>query len=339
MADPRFFSKAAPITLSELGQRIGAIPSDDRAKDLLVEDVASLSTASGTDVSFLDNKKYVQELGTTGAGAVILEEAYVDRLPDGVIGLVTPAPYLAFALASQYFYPMPPIEARISNTADIDPTAEIGSNCRIDSGAQIGPDVVIGEGCHIGAHAVIEAGVQIGAHTRIGSNTYLAFCHIGSYTTIHPGACIGTRGFGFAIGPQGAVDMPQLGRVIIGDYVEIGANTTVDRGTAGDTEIGSGSKIDNLVQIAHNVKLGRGCVLAAMTGIAGSTVLEDFVVCGAQVGIVGHIRIGKGSQLAGKAGITQSLPAGSKVGGHPALPVNQWLRAHALLKKMLKSKV
>lgn len=338
MADARFFQKSQPITLKELADKIGATLSDESAYTKLISDVGALDSAGADSVSFLDNKKYVASLQSTSAGAVILEEAYLDRLPEGVVGLVTASPYLAYAFASSYFYPQPPVVAAINKTASIDKTAKIGDGCRIDAGVCIGPNVEIGEGCHIAANTVIERGVRIGPHSRIGPGAYLSFCFVGSHANIHPGAKIGTRGFGFAIGPDGAVDMPQLGRVVIGDFVEIGANTTVDRGAAGDTEIGSGCKIDNLVQIAHNVKLGKGCILAAMTGIAGSTVLEDFVVCGAQSGIVGHIRIGKGSQLAGKAGVTQSLPPGSKVGGHPALPLNQWLRSHAILKKLLKPK-
>lgn len=338
MADPRFFTKSEPITLAEMAALVGGSLSDDSKSGRLISDVGTLESASAEDVSFLDNKKYVAKLDGTKAGAVILEKGYLERLPDGVVGIVTSTPYLAFALASNYFYPQPPVEPGIHSSAAIDETAVLGNGCRIDPGVCIGAQVEIGENCHIGANTVIDSGVTIGRDSRVGSNAYLAFCVVGSHANIHPGARIGTRGFGFAIGPKGAVDMPQIGRVIVGDFVEIGANTTIDRGAAGDTVIGTGCKIDNLVQIAHNVKLGKGCILAAMTGIAGSTILEDFVICGAQSGIVGHIQIGQGSQLAGKAGVTQSLPPGSKVGGHPALPVNQWLRGHAVLKKLLKSK-
>ncbi len=215
-------------------------------------------------------------------------------------------------------------------------SAMLSEVVRLDSGVVIGDDVRIGAGTHISANTVVGNGVTIGSRGRIGANASVEYCDIGDDVQIHPGARIGTRGFGFAMDPRGHVELPQLGRVLIGNDVEIGANTTVDRGMGPDTVIGDGCKIDNLVQIAHNVRLGRNCVLAGQTGIAGSAVLEDFVICAAKVGIAGHLTIGTGTRIAAMSGITKSIPAGSTVAGVPAGDHKQWLRKNAILNKMVK---
>ncbi|WP_420547241.1 UDP-3-O-(3-hydroxymyristoyl)glucosamine N-acyltransferase [Curvivirga sp.] len=336
MTGNRFFVPEGPFSIDSFAEDIKVTFSS--VTDKMFTDVAPLSTAENDQVSFLDNSKYVKDLENTKAGAIILKEEYADKIPNKCIALVSKNPHLSFALLSQKFYPLPEVKNAISEQAYVDPTAKISTGCQIDAGAWIGPNVEIGTGCHIGPNVVIQESVVIGAHCRIGNNASLECCEIGMFTNIHPGVRVGTRGFGFAIDPSGFEDVPQTGRVIIGNRVEIGANSTIDRGMGPDTVIGDGCKIDNLIHIAHNVKLGRGCVMAAMSGIAGSTELGDFVVCGAQAGLSGHLKIGSGVQIAARAGVTKDLEAGSIVGGFPAEPINTWRKRHAMITRLMKKK-
>ena len=337
MPDERFFKKAPSISLSDLCMHIG-IDCVELSGNLILDGVAGLADAGPTDVSFLENKKYLSVLPETKAGVVVMESQYVDRLPDHVHPIVTDTPYRIFALISQYFYPSEKMEPGIDMSASLHPTAQIAEGCQIEAGAFIGKNVSVGQDCYIGANAVVDHGVQINERSRIGAGAYLGYCLVGANANIHPGVRIGTRGFGFAMDQQGHIDVPQLGRVLIGDNVEIGANTTIDRGMGPDTVIGDGTKIDNLVQIGHNVQIGKGCVIVAMTGIAGSTVLEDYVVCAAKVGIAGHLTIGKGAQIAARSGVMKNVDPGAKVGGLPAVPLNQWMRERVFINKLMRKK-
>ncbi|RED53292.1 UDP-3-O-(3-hydroxymyristoyl)glucosamine N-acyltransferase [Aestuariispira insulae] len=337
MPDTRFFQKSPALNLRDLLGAIG-VPTTENLPDKMISDVAGLDDAGADQISFLDNKRYLPALANTQAGAVVLEQQYVERLPEHVIPIVSETPYRTFALISQYFYPSGTVDPYVSPDAAIDPTATIGAGCRIEAGAVVSANAEIGDNCYIGPNAVIDNAVKLGADSHVGAGAYLGFCLVGNRANIHPGVRIGTRGFGFAMDRKGHIDVPQLGRVVIGDGVEIGANTTIDRGMGPDTEIGDFTKIDNLVQIGHNVKIGKACVIVAMTGIAGSTVLEDYVVCAAQSGIAGHLRIGKGAQIAAKAGVMKNLAAGEKVGGVPAVPLNQWLREHVFINKLMRKK-
>jgi UDP-3-O-[3-hydroxymyristoyl] glucosamine N-acyltransferase len=228
---------------------------------------------------------------------------------------------LAFARAAALFYPVVDDEPGIDARAVIDASARIGADCRIAAGVVVGRAVEIGRQCRIEANAVIGEGVVIGDGSHIGANASLSHCLIGQRANIHPGVRIGQRGFGFAMETSGHVDIPQLGRVIVEDDVEIGANSTIDRGSGPDTFIGAGSKIDNLVQIGHNVRIGRGCVLVGLVGIAGSVELGDHVVVAGQAGIAGHLRIGAGAQIGAQAGVVRDVPAGERVVGSPAEPL------------------
>ena len=201
----------------------------------------------------------------------------------------------------------------------------------------IGEKAEIGPGCVIGSNSVIGADCVLGAETRIGDNVSIVYSLIGERVLIHPGVRIGQDGFGFAMGEE-HLKVPQLGLVVIGDDVEIGANTTIDRGAGPDTVIGTGSKIDNLVQIAHNVHLGRGCVIVAQAGISGSTRLDDFVVIGGQGGIAGHLHLGKGAQVAGNSGVMRDVGPGETVGGSPAVPVRDWHRQTVALSRLIGKK-
>lgn len=337
MADPRFFVKSAPITLGHLAEISGA---ELRRGDpgLAIDDVAALDQAGPAHVSFLDNIKYRDAFAASGAGACFVAPALADAAPSGMALLVTNAPYRAYALAAQAFYPDSFPAPDISAAAHIDPLAQIGAGCVIDAGAVIGPGAEIGAGCWIESGVVVGRNVVIGPRCRIGANTTLSHCLIGQGTRLYPGVRVGQDGFGFAIDPRGHVKVPQLGRVLIGDHVEIGANTCIDRGAGPDTVIGDGTWIDNLVQIGHNVKIGRGCVIVSQAGVSGSTVLEDYVVLAGQSGVAGHLRIGKGARVAAQSGIMRDIPAGVEVMGYPALPIRQFMRQIAILNKMTTTK-
>ncbi len=338
MADPRFFPLSGPFSLGELAACCGAdvAPGADPAARFV--DVAPLDTAGPHEISFLDNRKYAAQFEVSKAGACIVQAEMVGRAPAGMALLVAADPYRAYAQIARRFHPQPAPEPWIAPTAWIDPMATLGAGCRVEPGAVISAGAELGEGCWIGANAVVGSGVVLGERCVVGANATISHAVVGCRVNIYPGARIGQDGFGFAMGPQGHLKVPQLGRVMIGNDVEIGANTTIDRGAGPDTVIGDGCMIDNLVQIAHNVQLGRGCVIVAQVGISGSTRLGDFVAAAGQAGITGHLHIGAGARIAGQAGVMRDVPPGGTVGGSPAVPMSEWLRQSALLGKMARRK-
>jgi UDP-3-O-[3-hydroxymyristoyl] glucosamine N-acyltransferase len=220
----------------------------------------------------------------------------------------------------------------------VDPTAEIGVDVTIEPGAVVGSEARIGRGTTIAAGAVVGYRVHIGCDGYIGPGGSVTHALIGDRVILHAGVRIGQDGFGFAMGPEGHIKIPQIGRVIIGDDVEIGANSTVDRGSLSDTIVGSGTKIDNLVQIGHNVVIGKHCVIVAQSGIAGSAQLGDFVVMGAHSGVVGHVKVGSGAQIAGMAHVKDDVPPGERMGGTPAKPFREWARETAMLKRLSRGR-
>ncbi len=342
MADPRFFQNAGPFSLDELAQVAGAeiVGAGDTAR--LFDDVMPLGEAGPEHISFLDNRRYREAFEQSRAGAALVHPDLADRAPDGMNCLVADDPYRAYAKVAAHFYPAPAseldAEASVHDRATVDRTAVVGDGCRIEAGVVIGPGAEIGAGCHIGANTVVGPGVVIGRDGRIAANVTLQFCLIGERVMLHPGVQVGQRGFGFAPSAQGHLRVPQLGRVIIEDDVEIGSNTTVDRGTGPDTVIGAGSMIDNLVQIAHNVRLGRNCVVVSQVGISGSTEIGDFAMIGGQAGFAGHLKIGPGARVAAQAGVIRDVAPGAEVIGSPAKPTRQWWREVALLAKMAERK-
>ncbi len=338
MADSRFFEVAGPFTLGEIAGLVGVDLAGDADPERVFTDVAPLAAAGPADVSFLDNKRYMTQFQASAAGACIVAPSHAEWAPKGMALLLTPKPYRAYALVAGAFYPKAPLGAGQHPTALVDPSARIGAGTRIGPGVVIGPNVEIGRDCLIKANAVIEYGVVVGAGTEIGANAFLSHCLIGKRCTFHSGVCIGNRGFGFTLDPEGYVDVPQLGRVIVEDEVEVGANSTIDRGAGPDTIIGAGSKIDNLVQIGHNVTLGRGCVLVSQSGIAGSTKLEDRVLVAAQAGVAGHLTIGKGARLSAKCGIMRDIPPGQAVAGIPGMPIKEFFRLCAIWQRQVKAK-
>lgn len=335
MADSRFFTRQSAIALDALASLTGA---ELRAQNphLMIEDVAALDVAEAAQVSFLDNPKYLDAFAETNAGACFVRPKFAERAPSGVALLLTEDPYRCYAKAAAYFYPDANAEPAVAAGAHVAASAIIGKGVYIASGAVIGERAEIGDGAVIGANSVIGDGVMIGAGTQIGALCSISHAIIGRGVIIHRGVHIGQDGFGFAMGREGHLKVPQLGRVMIGDAVEIGSGTCIDRGAGPDTEIGAGSKIDNLVQIGHNVRLGRGCVVVSQVGISGSTVLGDGVIVGGQVGIAGHLNIGSGAILAARTGVTTSLEGGKTFGGTPAMPIKDWHRQVVALHRLIK---
>jgi len=338
MADPRFFTVAGPFSVSRLAEIADARPAPGSDADRLIADVAPLDAAGPADVSFLDNRRYVPAFTASRAGACVVQPDLAARAPAGMALLLTEEPYRAYARIAQAFYPVRPPEAGVSPAAFVDPTARLAPSCRIEPGAVIGPRAEIGARTVIGATAAIGPGVVIGEDCIVGAGATISHSLIGSRVNVYPGARIGQDGFGFAMGAGGHLKVPQLGRVIIEDDVEIGANTTIDRGAGPDTVIGAGTKIDNLVQIGHNVRLGTGCVLVAQVGISGSTHLGAFVSAGGQVGITGHLQIGAGARIAAQSGVMRDIEPGGTVGGSPALPVKEFWRQCAALGQLARRK-
>jgi UDP-3-O-[3-hydroxymyristoyl] glucosamine N-acyltransferase len=299
--------------------------------------VAPLAVAEAADVSFLDNRKYLAALEKTRAGAVIVDPGLADRVPASAVPILTTEVYAAWARVATLFHPPPPTRPGVH------PSAVVGADVRIDPSAEIGPLAVIGDGAVIGRRsrigplALIGEGVIIGADCRVGSHASISHARVGDRVYVYPGVRIGQDGFGFAVTDDGFLTVPQLGLVVVHDDVEIGANSTVDRGGMTDTVIGAGTRIDNLVQIGHGVQMGRCCVLVAQVGISGSTILEDFVQMGGQAGVSGHIHIGRGARVAAKGGVMQDIPAGGNMGGFPAQPARAWMREVAWLRRMTRS--
>ncbi len=334
-----FWAPAGPFALSELAAYAGAeIPERFSAKAATpIKAVKALDDAGSDDLSFFENRKYFAALKETRAAAVFVAPSFAERVPECTVPLISKDPYRSFAKSLELFFPdagHPKVGSAGSGLGDA--SAKIEDGAIIEAGAMIGPEAQIGRGTRIAAGAVVGFRVAIGRDCFVGPGASVTHALIGNRVIVHAGARIGQDGFGFAMGPSGHYKVRQIGRVIIQDGVEIGANTTIDRGALKDTVIGEGTKLDNLVQIAHNVVIGRHCVIAAQTGISGSTVLEDFVAMGGQCGTVGHIRIGAGAQIAAQSGISCDIPRGEVWGGYPAKPITSWKREVALLKQLVR---
>jgi UDP-3-O-[3-hydroxymyristoyl] glucosamine N-acyltransferase len=340
MADPRFFDNAGPFTLAEICAEAHVQLPDDADGAAQISDLASLSGAGRLHLSFFSggtgNRDQLIGSGTGYCFVASQRERTIEAAP-GCVVLPCPSVAHAFAAAARRFYPESSLVAWSQQTA-VDPTAEIGEGVRLGPGVVIGPGAEIGDRTHLGPNTVVGRGVAIGKDCEIASNVTITHSYLGDGILILPGAQIGQPGFGFASGPSGHIKVPQLGRVIVQDRVEIGAATTIDRGALGDTVIGEGTKIDNLVQIGHNTHIGRHCVIVSQVGISGSCELGDFVVLGGQVGIADHVQIGSGARFAARAA---SAPGARYEGGHdyggaPAKPVREWIREVHTLSKLAK---
>lgn len=337
MADPRFFRRAGPFRLAELAALCGAQLAAGADPDAEFADVAPLGVAGPGDVSFLDNMRYLDQMKASRAGACIVQPDTAMHAPSAMACLLTPNPYRAYAIVARSFYPSPAFAPAIAPSATVSDDAVLGEGCRLEAGAVIGARAQIGARCRIGPNAVIGDQVTIGDDTIVGANATLSHCLIGSRVVICPGVCIGQRGFGYAIDPGGRhLAVPQLGRVLVEDDVHIGANCAIDRGSGPDTVIGAGTVIDNLVHVAHNVKIGRSCVIAGQSGISGSTELGELVIMAGQTGLAGHVHIGAGAQIGGQSGVLKDLQPGARVMGTPARPVREFFREIAVLSRLAR---
>jgi UDP-3-O-[3-hydroxymyristoyl] glucosamine N-acyltransferase len=328
MPDPRFYEALGPAELAELATLAGAVLADPAMGRRTVDGVAPLDLAQERHLAYLADKRYAAALEDTRAGACFVRQGDAARVPAGCAVLIAKDPQGAYAAAAERLYRLrrhPAGAAAVHPEADLEAGVVVGPGAVIGPGARIGADTVIGPG------AVIGPGVAIGRRCRIGANAVIGFALIGDRVSILAGAAIGEPGFGVT-GLGGDIrDVPQLGRVILQDNVTVGANSCIDRGAWDDTVVGENTKIDNLVQIAHNVRIGRNCVLAAYTGISGSVTIGDGAMFGGRAGVADHLRIGAGARIGAAAAVMRDVPAGETWTGGPARPLRSWLRETAWL--------
>jgi UDP-3-O-[3-hydroxymyristoyl] glucosamine N-acyltransferase len=336
MADPRFYDNRGPFLLADLCDAIGLDCPAGAGRRAEIFDVAGLAQAGPPHLSFFDGPRGRENFLATHAGWCLVRETKLGEAgPMESVLFPCVSVGRTFAAIAHQFYPEHELDVRVQDAA-VDSTARIGTAVVLAPGVVIGHRAEVGSDTRIGAHAVVGRGVTIGRNCQIGTHVSISFSHIGDDVIIQSGAKIGGSGFGFSSGADGHMKTPQLGRVIIQDRVEIGANSTIDRGALADTVIGEGSKIDNLVQIGHNTFIGRHCILAGHVGISGSVTLGDFVILGGNAGVADHVKIGDRARLAGMTGVAHDLEGGRDYGGIPARPIRDWHRETAALAKQAR---
>ncbi|MCP1199344.1 UDP-3-O-(3-hydroxymyristoyl)glucosamine N-acyltransferase [Notoacmeibacter sp. MSK16QG-6] len=338
-----FFSSDAYLTLSEIAELTGAeLDLNGADASLRVEGLSSLASARPGHLTLVTAPRYVPQLEGVRAAAVLLPTELKDKAPEGTAVLTHDHPQSAFAAVAARLYPQAvtpsPVagERGVSAQASVDPTAELEDGATVEPFAVIGAGVRIGAASVIAPHAVIGKNVTIGRGCFIGTGVTVQYAHLGDGVIVHAGSRIGQDGFGYVPGPRGLQKVPQIGRVIIQDGVELGANVTVDRGALDDTVIGAGTKIDNQVQVAHNVQIGQACAIAAQTGLSGSVSIGDGVLIGGQVGFADHLKVGSRAQIAAKAGVMNDIPAGERWAGAPAMPARQFFRLTAAIQRLAR---
>ncbi len=336
MVDTNFYICKTNVTLAEVAKVTSAVLADESKGNETVAALATMNSATANDICFFYDRKRKEKAAAMQAKACITSADLRAFVPQNVIVLLSDDPKIAFIKLNEYMYAEKKPAAGIDASAQIAASAKIGKGCFIGAHVVIGDNVIIGDNCVIEPNVVIAHDCQIGNNCRIGNNASIAYAKIGNDCYIYTGARIGQDGFGFQLMNYQHHRIPQLGLVIIGNDVEIGANACIDRGALDDTVIGDGSRIDNLVQIAHNDKLGRGCVVVSQVGIAGSCTLGDFVVLGGQVGLADHLNIGSGAQVAAQSGVMRDIEAGAVMMGSPCVPFKDFMRQVAFLQKNSK---
>lgn len=340
MPDPRFFKRAGPFRVREIAAWTGAtwVPGSDL--DRAITDLSDLADSTMDDLCYLASPQQVKWARSSKAGACLTTISMAAEAPPSAVVLKVEDPQAAFAIAAETFYPAqsePVLDIKIMPTgALVHPDAVIAEDAVIEAGAVIGPDVMIGARSRVGPTTTLGTGVVVGEDSLIGANVSISCAVIGSSVLIHPGVRVGQDGFGFVFDSIAGRHrkVPQLGRVIIEDDVEIGANTTIDRGTLGDTVIGTGCRIDNLVQIGHNVALGARCIVVSQVGLSGSCIIGDDVVIAGQVGLADHVNVGPKAQIAAKSGVMRDVPPGGAVMGYPAKPIRTFWREVAAIGRL-----
>jgi UDP-3-O-[3-hydroxymyristoyl] glucosamine N-acyltransferase len=344
MSEPLFFKPASTLTVGEIASLTGAEPRPATDLGRRIGNIAPLDRAGPGDLTFLDNPKFAGELAVTRAGACLIAERFVKDAPSRVAALLAREPYRAFVTVARALFPAAQRPSSLFGVDGVSPGAAVHATARLENGVTVDPGAVIGPGAEIGAgtviaaNAVIGPGVRIGRDCAIGAGASLMHALIGDRVIIHPGCRIGQDGFGYLPDRSGPIKIPQTRRVIVQDDVEIGANTTIDRRGTRDTVIGEGTKIDNLVQIGHNCSIGRCCFIVSQTGISGSVDVGDYVMLGGQVGIADHLTIGTGAKLGARSGVITDVPAGVQWGGFPARPFREWLKAEAVVGRLVRGR-
>lgn len=344
MTDPVFFAPSRRYSAAEVATLTGARLVNPRHASTEIRTIASAAEGGEGALVYVQGRRNAALAERAHAAAILCTADVADSVPEGVAVLVTPQPQAAFALVGRLLYPAAaspaPLtgEGGISPHAMIDPSARLEAGVVVEAGAVIGPDAAIGGGTVIGPNAVVGRSCRIGRGCYVGPSASIQSALIGDRVVVKAGARIGQDGFGFVPGPKGPERIPQIGRVVIQDDVEIGTNTTVDRGAMGDTVIGEGTKIDNLVQVAHNVRIGRGCVIAGHCGLSGSVTLGDNVMLGGGVGIADHVTVGARAQVGAAAGVMRDIPEGQRWVGAPAVPMRDFFRQVAAVQALAKSK-
>jgi UDP-3-O-[3-hydroxymyristoyl] glucosamine N-acyltransferase len=340
MIDQSFFIALGPKSLANLLSDLDVVVSPEKIETSF-QGVATLEAGQANDICFFHNLRYKDNLRKTKAGAVVVSPEAAPLVPEQTIPIITPYPFKTFCrIAAQLFeerFP-PSLEESNHQRATVSPSAQIGQNVILGNGCIIHAGASIGDGTRIGAYTTLGPGVVIGQNCCIGAHVTISCAILGDHVHIKTGARIGQPGFGFFLEGKDLVPQPQLGRVLIGNHVQIGSNTTIDRGSLKDTTVGNYTQVDNLVQIAHNVQIGEGCIIIAQVGISGSTHIGNGVQIGGQAGIAGHLKIGDGVRVVAQSGVIKSVAPREVIAGMPAIKRNEWYRQAVALRHLVAQK-